>query len=51
VSCSFFRGEIKLTAKDFVDGNESWFALEAREHKADKVHGDILLRFKLCYDK
>jgi len=44
-----FMGEIRLMAKDFIDGNESWFPLEKRLHKADKAQGDLLLRFKLCY--
>lgn len=47
----FVRGEAKLRSSTFLDGNETWFPLEGREHKMDKVHGDVLLRFKLCYDK
>lgn len=50
-SSNFIRGEVKIFAKDVLDGNETWFPLEGREHKLDKVHGDVLLRFKLCYDK
>eukprot|EP01126_Amoeba_proteus_P064273 TRINITY_DN8973_c0_g1_i4.p1 TRINITY_DN8973_c0_g1~~TRINITY_DN8973_c0_g1_i4.p1 ORF type:complete len:362 (+),score=104.02 TRINITY_DN8973_c0_g1_i4:447-1532(+) len=45
-----FMGEVRLTSKDFIHGNESWYTLGSREHKFDKVNGDILVRFTLIYD-
>ena len=43
------RGEVTLTKNDFVNGQDSWFALQSREYRVDKVHGDIELRFALMY--
>jgi len=45
----FERGEINLTKTDFVNGQDSWFQLQSREYRVDKVHGDIELKFSLLY--
>lgn len=32
-----------------MHNQDSWFQLQAREYRDDKVHGDIELRFVLLY--
>jgi len=40
-----FLGEVRLNKKDFINGSESWFPLQSRQGRYDRVHGDILIRF------
>jgi len=42
-----FLGEVRCNKNDFVNGSESWFPLQSRQGRYDKVHGDVLLRFAL----
>jgi len=44
-----FLGEVRLNKNDFVNGAESWYPLQSRQGRYDRVHGDILLRFSLVY--
>lgn len=43
------RGEINITKNDMINGSDSWFQLQSREYRVDKVHGDIELRFACMY--
>jgi len=44
-----FQGEIRLNKKDFINGSESWFPLQSRQGRYDRISGDVLLRFTLHY--
>jgi len=44
-----FLGEIRLNKNDFVNGAESWYPLQSRQGRYDRVHGDILIRLSLNY--
>jgi len=44
-----FLGEVRVNKNDFVNNAESWYPLQSRQGRYDRVHGDILLRFMLHY--
>jgi hypothetical protein len=43
-----FMGEVRLYGRDIVHGEERWYALQSRDYRYDRVHGEICLRFA-CY--
>jgi len=42
-----FMGEVRLNKKDFINGAESWFPIQSRQGRYDKISGDILIRFSI----
>lgn len=44
-----FMGEVNVLKSDFVNNKESWFQLQTREYRNDRVHGDVQLMFRLYY--